>query len=115
MTTRRATFTLLPRLFFLLAFLCAATPSVPSFAEKVLPQREASLAAPGGISGSIVLRWSFGQKDFSKTKSELQAPQANLWRQTAPAVFVHDEPRVSYSPTIFGVSPSRSPPVKPAS
>jgi uncharacterized membrane protein YjdF len=40
-----------------------------------------------------------------KTKSEFQALQVNLWRQTAPAVFAHDQARVSYSPTIFSVSP----------
>lgn len=115
MTIRRAGFILIPRLLFLFAFLCAAAPSVPSFADKTLPQREANLALPGGIGGSIVLRWSFGPKDFSKTKSELQVPQVNLWGQTAPAVFVHDEASVPSSPTIFGVSPSRSPPVQPAS
>ncbi len=67
MTIRRATFILLTRLFFLLAFLCAASPSVPSFAEKALPHREASLASPGGIGEPIVLCWSFGKRTSPNT------------------------------------------------
>jgi len=107
------TFIILPRLFLLLAFLCAGSASVPSLTEKAIPQREASLTTPGAIDGSIVLRWSFGSKDFSKTKSALQAPAANLPRETTRAGFDRDELKVFYSPTLFGISPSRSPPARP--